>query len=490
MDKMNKDRKDNPSVEESGRMKHPIKKSLYASTALVLEAALVAGCAADRHINLPSITGGENQPRPQEVPTIESDYSGILLDSKADLKFVTNVGRVTGVSEYKGSQALTSSVSLRFMQEKDLNSKDVNTIGFEGSTDRNHHVYIFLMVDNKGTYSRSDDDVYMAFRAYNDAQGNLESIDFITDGNWANSNDFTYVKLDHETLPDGNPAYLIRGGDGSITPIVVNVDGNVEYAFYTAQGKPVQLPVSAYMSANEIRYRIPGPNTPTPEAAKVTVTQPEATSTPTIEIKDYKVCSPENYRDCEVPLADMLNGSYLKWLQGLSKPFDSSGVLTPPLIQVGNQMMFYDQREIKFTGPESEPYRKGVTAGYLQIKEGEFGYEFWNSRRYVVLPVEIYDQSSPENNKWIITVIPIGNNKSEGEVQYQIKTWLSNKDLLIFTNPYYTGLVVAGNTKDPIVEHTFDQNHDMGTRFSDSLTLGNLTPLSKPGIILETGSTK
>jgi len=56
---------------------------------------------------------------------------------------------------------------------------------------------------------------------------------------------------------------------------------------------------------------------PTPDISTHT---PEPTPTPDIGM--FKVCAPEQFRDCRINPESLFDGSYLAFLDTLSKPFD------------------------------------------------------------------------------------------------------------------------------------------------------------------------
>lgn len=194
------------------------------------------------------------------------------------------------------------------------------------------------------------------------------------------------------------------------------------------------------------------------EAPTATATNtPEPTATATKEIKQFPVCSVENYRDCEIQYQDLFNGNYLNWLNTLSKPFDESQVNKDvKVVDFPGTMITYGG---SLGDPNKDPVRRGVTVGYVLINDGEVGYKEWYGKReYAVLPIE-FDVNG--ESVWRIFVMPKANNESDTTFINKVKQWLSGKSFGIITNEYYTGLQSNGNTKDPLTTVSFDEDPNL-----------------------------
>lgn len=195
---------------------------------------------------------------------------------------------------------------------------------------------------------------------------------------------------------------------------------------------------------------------------------------PTPEVKQFKVCQIENFRDCPITYEDIM-GPYWHWLNTLSKPFPEN-VRNVPLFLSGNRWIVYDLKTIpNFLGENAltAPFRRDVTAAHLN-HEG---------KDYLVQPIEYYDPSEPDRNKWVITVYPLfnGDGPYEEEVIQQILNQWKNemRITIIQTTPTPPNLAPV----ETIVSETFASHPDMDSRFKRFLE-GDHSSLSEPGLIV------
>lgn len=195
--------------------------------------------------------------------------------------------------------------------------------------------------------------------------------------------------------------------------------------------------------------------TATPTATEVPAT-PTAEFTATLEAT-YPVCSLEKYRDCPISWQDLYNGKYLNWLKTLSQPFDESQVNKDvKVVNFPGTLITYGG---SFGNPNTDPVRRGVTAAFVEINDGEVGYKDWYGKRDVaVLPVE-FDVDG--QSVWRIFIMTKGNNESDSIFISNLKKWATGKSFGIITNEYYTGVHSGGNTKDPLTVVSFEEDPNL-----------------------------
>lgn len=216
---------------------------------------------------------------------------------------------------------------------------------------------------------------------------------------------------------------------------------------------------------SQISYHVPAPTQePTP--------QPEPTTQR--EIKQFNVCSIENFKDCQISVSDLLNGDYLRWLTTLSKPFTNPQELTPlsSETKIGNHYYFgkMDHNRIDLNDPEKSPIRRGVTAAYINSD--------WDGYDYAVLPVEVYNPKDPSGSSWIITIVDdIKGAQQIGALPF-LKKWPRSSSLAIYTDDVYD--------YDPLLIASKKVHTDIAQRITKFVKSGDPTGVSVPGIILKT----
>lgn len=219
---------------------------------------------------------------------------------------------------------------------------------------------------------------------------------------------------------------------------------------------------------------------PTMEASKTPTTEifPTGTATetasPTPEAEKFLVCSAENFRDCPIAVEDLFNGEYLKWLYSLSQPFNASAINDAPLTRFTNDMVSYPIGTApNFEISGSESFRRDVTAGHVQFEGVD----------YVVMPIEYFDKNNPEQNQWVITVLPFnspGHTFTREEEQHTISIWRNEMNITPFmaVNEGF-----FSKQPDALVAKSFDKYPDMSERV-DRFVKGDMSALSEPGIVL------
>ncbi|MDP2656776.1 MAG: hypothetical protein Q8P11_04395, partial [bacterium] len=197
----------------------------------------------------------------------------------------------------------------------------------------------------------------------------------------------------------------------------------------------------------------------------------------------------ENFRDCEIPVEELFDGTYFHWLETLSKPFDQSKIKDVPFSMLANMIVYNLKTAPNFEDQSTAPFRRDVTVGiaFLEIDGVR--------TPYIVKPIEFFDKNEPNKNKWVITVDPFDSVKTRhgDNVIYEwgIRMWQEEMNTTpIWTDafPYVTSNDISlRKLEDPLVKQTFDNNPDMEARLKRFFA-GEVSALSQPGIVLLTGS--
>jgi hypothetical protein len=222
--------------------------------------------------------------------------------------------------------------------------------------------------------------------------------------------------------------------------------------------------------------------TPTATFTPSATATPKATPTP--EIKQFNICTPEDYLNCPIEVEDLFNGNYFNWLNTLSKPFDPTKINNVPLEYSITEIIYNTKTAPNFPTEDSKPFRRDVTSGYVFL-----------NHKYIVMPIEYYDSKNPLVNQWVITVHPLFDDTREypeGEVQTLIAAW-RNKMNITKINTH--DKPVFSKSIDPLVNRTFSSIPDIYERirrFTNSVGKKNkydvsgqeMSALSAPGIVL------
>ena len=192
----------------------------------------------------------------------------------------------------------------------------------------------------------------------------------------------------------------------------------------------------------------------------------EAVVQPDMEVVDYGICQPENFKECSVPWEDLFNGKFLAFLETLSKPFDVENMKSVPMKIIGEALHYSVDNLPNFPnmttiGLESEAdFRRGITAGITEFE----------GNNYIIFPIEYYNPSNPEKNVWVIGLYPLFepdkgyDYRSNSEVlNWIFETWRNrtqyNPIMVSNTMRYY-------NTPDLLVSQTFNEDPEMQSKFS------------------------
>jgi hypothetical protein len=238
---------------------------------------------------------------------------------------------------------------------------------------------------------------------------------------------------------------------------LVKTDTQTEEKLVSAQ------PTEASQIA-DIAFRAPGEQAP----FNLTPTPDSLTATP--EIKQYKICTVENYEECPVPVEDLYNGDYLTWLKTLSKPFDPS-VKNSPLMGGGLPLLMVSPKteEEYQKNPSSNSFRKGP-AGSVTTENGIPG---------IILNWEGHSDLTPNENAWLVTAMFKDPRMSDAMWQEILDLWISSDTPVIedYSNIELDKLV-------PLWREAYDRYPTMKSRTRSYRERGDPSYLSAPGIIL------
>lgn len=214
-------------------------------------------------------------------------------------------------------------------------------------------------------------------------------------------------------------------------------------------------------------------------------------NTAVVEIKNFPMCTLEEFDKCEVDVEDLFNGNYLRWLQETqSKPFNPAKVKEPTFFR--GSLIGWEGDAIwsdaitgkKNSDPASIPFHRFTTSAVAYV-DGPDGVRY----PYLILPVEFYNKEDPEHGYWVLVAesyyAPDRNISVdtiiEGIQKDDIPAWKNTISIPISTSVRPPNLIVD----DPLATRTFSAFPDMNERF-ESFISGELGVLSEPGIVLLT----
>jgi|GEM_PF-2320608 len=160
-------------------------------------------------------------------------------------------------------------------------------------------------------------------------------------------------------------------------------------------------------------------------------------------VKEYPICATENFRDCPVPVEDLFNGNYHRWLKTLSQPFDPEKIKFVPM-QIDREAIIYETSTApNYEDPETRPFRRNVTSAITELTA-----EDGRTYRYMILPVEYADPTDPGNpdkNVWVIGFSIMNKvdfkqnaigDESESIVQVGIDMWMNDMNIAPIVTGY------------------------------------------------------
>lgn len=247
--------------------------------------------------------------------------------------------------------------------------------------------------------------------------------------------------------------------------------------------------VFIFASACSVAQPLPTPTQAPTITPTITITAtPVNTQTPeptaTNEIRQYQVCTAENYAECEILYQDLFNGNYFNWLNTLSvEPFNPSKFNTIHCFGSSEQIVIMgDPRLDNFSNPDTSRVRRGITVGVTLFRSSLGGTKFVEGK-YLVLPTYAYSESK-KGGVWLPLIFIVGENMSKTQIVEFINKWQKAGSLWVFATTKVSGL--ASNPDDPLVIKTFELFPDMQMRLDNFKSSCDPGYLSEPGIILET----
>lgn len=226
---------------------------------------------------------------------------------------------------------------------------------------------------------------------------------------------------------------------------------------------------------------------------------PTNTSTPkptaTKEIKQYPICTAENYSECVIPYQDLFNGDYYNWLNTLPiDPFDASKVEQVQCYGNSRELTFVgNPSKNNFSNPETSMIRRGITLGVTTVTPEEISW-LPQIRNYLILPVYAYSQSKG-TGVWV-TLFLRSDGMTKLETDNFVIKWIKIGNLLIITD-LYGSYKFSGqkNTptpyqREPLVVDAYDLYPDLQLRLDNFGMNCDLGFISAPGILFETSYTR
>ena len=234
-------------------------------------------------------------------------------------------------------------------------------------------------------------------------------------------------------------------------------------------------------------------NTNTDQITATVTLSPTITTTTTITptpLPVYELCSNiEDFRDCYVPVEELLDGSYWNWLNDvvastLLPEFKEhedkiKDVKVKPIGLVRGSALVYDGKTVpNFEDPETAPFKRDVTFASTKYPQPD-----GSMMNYYILPVFYYDKKIQQ----VYPVITLARIKVEGAIDIANKMYIEDMNItpIIFTETY--GSMDKIVMTDPIVGQFFNKVGEVEMmarviRFYD----GDVSALSGPDMAFVT----
>jgi hypothetical protein len=200
-------------------------------------------------------------------------------------------------------------------------------------------------------------------------------------------------------------------------------------------------------------------------------------------IKEFPICAPEKFRECEIPMQDILDGTYLAWLKTLPVSVDyEKAKFDVPMMVADDSLIYNIGTAPNFNEPGSAPFVRDATAGYTFIEKDGIRFD------YIVLPTFYFDPEDKSKAYPVITLKSVYNptlpgfKSSDSVVQNSLAAW---REQMNITPIVMSNLLPFNDYPDPVVAETFEKFPDMAERFT-RFAAGDRSALSEPGIVLLT----
>ena len=216
--------------------------------------------------------------------------------------------------------------------------------------------------------------------------------------------------------------------------------------------------------------------------------EPTATITPT-PLPSYDLCPDiENFREAYIPVEELLDGSYFRWLKDVVAPtllpwfqahedkIRTDVSISPIALEAGNAFIFNAATVPNFEDPETAPFKRDVTFGYTTIeRSGD------SDLLYIIFPVFYYDMDNQQVDP-ILTVTP-AYLATEEAIALASDIYINDMNMtpIIVDDIYY-------GKKDPIVRRAFANvgSERMDASLEDFYTNVNFSALSNEDMIFLT----
>ncbi len=485
-------------------------------TSAMVVGALLAGCGGKTY-GYVTPTADQPSPTPTSEPycdthmfTVAPDLGIGNLDASLlpimseNLMGPSGVGEITGISMVKNPKVdfIKNVKSSAKAQGLDLNPEKSQVVefGMEGKNAQACAPFTMILGEEKPDGTRKS---YVGFDvaqidSNKDNVPDLEVLIPSFDGNIDR-----FVELGEVDPVAGDGETVLGAVDQldpeSVTPLfsVNQKTGKVVFfpPFYQGDTNTTNTGVEVENGANfvEVSYHPNGSgvevSTPTitPNAVSTKAVTETSTPVPTKEVKQYPICTPEKYADCVVPYQDLFNGNYLNWLKSLPvDQFDPAKVEIVQCYGNSHELTFVgNPNKNNFSNPETAMVRRGITYGVTTLQPGEVGYDFPQSRSFLILPTFSYSKSL-NTGVWNIFVYRIDGNSTSQTVDF-IKNWAKAGNLLVISNQFESG-IVSDNPyfKNPLVVNSFSIYPDLQTKLDNFGENCDPGYISDKGIVLET----
>ncbi|MCP4139448.1 MAG: hypothetical protein GY755_04010 [Chloroflexi bacterium] len=198
-------------------------------------------------------------------------------------------------------------------------------------------------------------------------------------------------------------------------------------------------------------------------------------------IKDYPfVPEINNYKQCQVPEEEMLDGTFLRWLESIAitLKFDPEKVIDVDFGFIGNTLGYNITNAPQFGTQEKNPFDNSVVFCYTETtnNDGEV-------LPYAVMPVFFWDRETED--VYPVIVVFAGYNPMDKEnpfnIQEDFDAWKEQNITLIVASDQ----LPFGKGTDPLVAPTFEK-YDMEAIFTEVYLEQNASKLSQKGMIFLT----
>lgn len=216
----------------------------------------------------------------------------------------------------------------------------------------------------------------------------------------------------------------------------------------------------------------------------------DLTTGETKQMPEYPICTPENFRNCDILVADVIeNGNYFLWLQEQAKSISCSANMrtdVPMTDYYGRYITPNYQTAPNFRVPGSEFFVRDYTSGIIRFP---FEDKEWN---YVMLPLFMCTKDgtypimlvlSPFNRLSVEKQEKYFNYSNGNGLDGSIALWRKTMKITLITTG--TSSPFTPNFSDPLVEFSFKLHPEMDKRFARFVS-GDYSALSHESILLLT----